>query len=77
MIHPFFACGNVFLRVIKTLFKEQRAFLILNNSADYSVSFEKINVIFHVRHFNAILINEDISKDKVNFRDPIIANYPL
>lgn len=33
--------GDICLRVIKTLFKQQRAFLIFNNSADYEVSFER------------------------------------
>lgn len=33
--------GDICLRVIKTLFKERRAFLIFNNSADNSVSFER------------------------------------
>lgn len=33
--------GDICLRVIKTLFKERRAFLIFNNSVDNSVSFER------------------------------------
>lgn len=33
--------GDICLRVIKTLLKERRAFLIFNNSADNSVSFER------------------------------------
>lgn len=36
-----------------------------------------MNLIFYVSPFNAILINEDISKDKVNFRDPISASDPF
>lgn len=42
---PFFISmcqfGDICIRVIKTLFKEQRAFLIFNNSTDNSVSFER------------------------------------
>lgn len=33
--------GDICLRKIKILFKEQRAFLIFNKSTDNSVSFER------------------------------------
>lgn len=69
--------GDICLRVIKSLFKERKDFLIINNYWKQCKRW-KINLTFHVTPFIAILINEDISKDEVNFRNPIIiANDPF